>query len=184
MNQNAAPPPVPPPASAPDPQAQAIAALLKLQAQSKAGATWFYWIAGLSVINSIVIMVGSQWAFIVGLGITQMIDGIAQAVAQQAGAQSAMLIKGAAFVADLLVAGVFVIFGVFAVRRQRWSYIVGMVIYALDGLLFLVVKDFLSLGFHIFALVCIYSGLQAATKLSAVERAVKARPQPPPLPAG
>lgn len=163
------------------PQATLIAAVLKMQAQHKSGATWFYWIAGLSVINSIVILVGSKWSFIIGLGITQVIDGIAQGVSQQAAANTAMLIKSMGFLFDLLVAGLFLFFGYFAAKRQTWSYVTGMVLYAFDGLIFLMVMDFLSIGFHIFALVCIYSGLQASIKLRALELAIQA--VPPPVPA-
>jgi hypothetical protein len=162
------------------PQAQLIAAVLKLQTQHKSGATWFYWIAGLSVINSIVVLVGSQWSFIVGLGITQLVDGIALGVAQQASAQSGLILKIMGFIFDLLIAGLFVFFGAFATRRHMWAYVVGMVLYAFDGLIFLIVKDFLSIGFHIFALVCIYNGLQASIKLRALEEAVQA--VPPSLP--
>ena len=43
-------------------------------AQLKSGASWFYWIAGLSLINSISAASGSSWRFIVGLGITQIFD--------------------------------------------------------------------------------------------------------------
>lgn len=162
------------------PQADLIAAVLKLQAQHKSGASWFYWIAGLSVINSIVILVGSQWSFVVGLGITQLVDGIAMGVAQQASAQSGLILKAMGFVFDLLVAGLFVFFGAFAVKRHTWAYVVGMVLYAFDGLIFLVVKDFLSIGFHVFALFCIYGGLQASIKLKALEEAVQAVPPPVP----
>jgi hypothetical protein len=45
----------------------------------------------------------------------------------------------------------------------------------------LLVKDFLSIGFHIFALVCIYNGLQASIKLKALEEAVQAVPPPVPI---
>jgi len=158
------------------PQAALIEAVLKLQSQHKAGATWFYWIAGLSVINSVIVLVGSNWSFIVGLGITQLVDVIAQGVAQQAAAGSAMLIKSMGFIFDLLVAGLFMFFGFFAVKRHTWSYVVGMVLYAFDGLIFLLGPDFLSIGFHIFALVCIYNGLQASIKLKALELAVQAVP--------
>ena len=162
------------------PQAALIAAVLKLQNQHKSGASWFYWIAGLSIINSIVVLVGSQWSFIVGLGITQVVDRIALSVAQQASAQSGLILKVMGFVFDLLVAGLFVFFGAFAMKRHIWAYTVGMVLYAFDGLIFLVVMDFLSIGFHIFALVCIYGGLQASIKLRALELAVEA--VPPSLP--
>jgi hypothetical protein len=165
------------PVAVPDsPQAGLIAAVLKLQTQHKSGATWFYWIAGLSVINSIVVLVGSQWSFIVGLGITQLVDGIAIGVARQASAQSGLILKVMGFGFDLLIAGLFVFFGAFAKKRYMWAYVVGMVLYAFDGLIFLLVKDFLSIGFHVFALVCIYNGMQASIKLRALEEAVQAVP--------
>ena len=164
------------------PQAGLIMAVLKLQAQHKSGATWFHWIAGLSIINSIVVLLGSQWSFIVGLGITQLVDGIAMGFAQQPAAQSSLILKVVGFVFDLLIAGLFVFFGFFATRRHTWAYIVGMVLYAFDGLIFLLVKDYLSIGFHIFALICIYNGLQASIKMIALEEAMRAVPPPIPMP--
>jgi hypothetical protein len=163
------------------PKAGLIEAVLKLQTQHKAGASWFHWIAGLSVINSIVVLVGSQWSFVVGLGVTQLIDGIVMSVAQQASAQSGLILKIMGFVFNLLIAGLFVFFGFFAKKRHTWAYIVGIVFYAFDGLIFLLVKDFLSIGFHLFALVCIYNGLQSSVKLKALEEAVQAVPPPIPI---
>ena len=39
------------------------------------GVSWFYWIAGLSIVNSLMIMVADR-AFIFGLGITQITDAV------------------------------------------------------------------------------------------------------------
>jgi hypothetical protein len=142
---------------------------LKLENRVKNGAAWFFWIAGLSIVNSIILMVGGQWNFLIGLGITQVIDGIASGVAAEAGADAASIIKLLAFAADIVVAGVFVVFGVLAMRRYKFSFIIGMILYALDGLIFLVVMDFLSIGFHLFALFGLYSGLQAYNKLMEME---------------
>ncbi|MGI8656220.1 MAG: hypothetical protein ACR2LC_13505 [Pyrinomonadaceae bacterium] len=60
-----------------------IAAEYKRQALS--GANWFFWIAALSMINSVVLLMNGQWNFLAGLGITQLIDGIAIALAKDAG---------------------------------------------------------------------------------------------------
>ena len=48
----------------------------RLAQRVKSSANWFYWIAGLSVVNSIVVHTGSSWSFIAGLGITQLIDAV------------------------------------------------------------------------------------------------------------
>jgi hypothetical protein len=135
---------------------------LKLANTVKSGAGWFYWIAGLSLINSISMLSGSSWGFIVGLGITQVFDAFASGLGGSG--------KVVAVVLDLLVAGVFVLFGLFANKRQAWAFIVGMVVYALDGLIFVAVGDWLSVGFHVFALFCILAGFSANQKLRALQR--------------
>jgi len=118
-----------------------------------AGAKWFYWIAGLSLINSLVVILGGNFHFVVGLGITSVVD----ALAKQAGSMGSVL----DIVINGFVAGVFVLFGHFAVKGQKWAFLVGMALYVLDGLLLLTVKDYLSVGFHAYALFAIYRGLQA-----------------------
>lgn len=127
-----------------------------LERQIKNGASWFYWIAGLSLINSIVALTGNQWGFILGLGITQLIDAICKAIG---GAGMAV-----AIVLDLIVAGGFIFLGVLANRRQAWGFVVGIVLYGLDGGLFLLGGDLLGVGFHAFALFCIFSGYSALRK--------------------
>jgi len=138
---------------------------LKIEGQFKSGADWFFWIAGLSLINSIILLAGGQWSFIVGLGITQIIDTIGLEMAKEAG----MIGNIIAFVCDILAAGIFVLFGVFARKGYRWAFIMGMIIYTLDGLLFILVQDILSMGFHLFALYGIYSGFKANKILKSVE---------------
>jgi hypothetical protein len=63
------------------------------------------------------------------------------------------------------VAGVFVVFGTFAVKRQKWAFYAGMALYVLDGLLLLMGQDILSVGFHAYALFYIYRGLAAVNQL-------------------
>src|SRR4030042_360415 len=136
---------------------QAMEVRLRIEGQFKSGANWFFWIAGLSLVNSLILLAGGQWNFVVGLGITQLIDSIGVSLSADVGVMG----KAVAFACDVLVAGVFVGFGIFSRKGYRWAFITGMVLYALDGLLFILVKDFLSIGFHAFALYCIGLGLKA-----------------------
>ncbi|MFA5553921.1 MAG: hypothetical protein WCZ89_09125 [Phycisphaerae bacterium] len=138
---------------------------LQIEQQLKSGASWFYWIAGLSIINSILVISRSDLTFIIGLGITQIISGIGLVLEERIGSLGHII----AFVFCLIASGVFAMFGIFANKRHLWAFIVGMVLYALDGLLFLIVQDWLSIGFHVFALVCIYSGLKAQNKLAQMQ---------------
>ena len=140
----------------------------QLEAQQKSGANWFYWIAGLSLVNSGVMLAGGDWGFIVGLGITQLADAIGMAAAEEMGAGIGL--RAFVFGFDAFVAGIFVFFGFLAGKRHNWAFVVGMALYAADGLLFLLVADWLSLGFHAFALFGLFGGLTAGRKLAALER--------------
>lgn len=135
------------------------------------GANWYFWIAGLSMINSIVILSGSDWSFIIGLGITQVIDVIASELAEQT-EEAATVLKLVAFGLDLFVAGIVVGIGVLARKGFVWAFILGMLLYALDGMLFFLVQDWLSIGFHVYALFCIWAGLQALWQLRQLESGV------------
>lgn len=148
-----------------DVRAQAAKQIELLTKKNKDGSSWFFWIAGLSLINSAVILSGSEWSFLIGLGLTQLIDGISIGIAQEVGAQGITMISVVAFALDAIVAGSFVLWGVLARRNYRWAYITGMILYALDGLIFLTVQDFPSFGFHIFALYCIFNGFKACGQL-------------------
>ncbi|HXZ40531.1 MAG TPA: hypothetical protein VEG68_07310 [Terriglobales bacterium] len=128
-------------------------------ARARAGAKWFYWIAALSIINSIVVIAGGNFHFVVGLGITSVVDAFAKRVGS-AGSVLDVIING-------FVAGVFVLFGTFAVKAQKWAFVVGMMLYVLDGLLLLRLRDFLGVGFHAYALFAIYRGYTAAKQVQA-----------------
>lgn len=137
----------------------------KAKSALKSSANWFYWIAGLSLINSLIILLGGGISFIVGLGVTQVIDQIAYIISEDAG----KLINIFAFGLDVLFAGVFVLFGYLSNKGYKWSFIVGIVLYGMDGLIFLWLKDYLSIAFHGYAIYCIYRGINAIKVLKAVK---------------
>jgi hypothetical protein len=136
-------------------------AVYELRQRSHSGANWFIWIAVLSMVNTVISLSGGEWNFVVGLGLTQMIDGLAAGVAEQ-GVGAATIV---ALVLDLTVAGLFVVFGLLARKEMLWAFIAGAVIYVLDGLLFVFVGGWLSVGFHAFALYGIYKGFDATRRL-------------------
>jgi len=144
------------------------------------GAHWFYWIAGLSLLNSVIQAFESDRSFVVGLGITQVFDALASVVAKEAGAGSAgIVLRGIALLLDVCVAGVFVLLGWQASKRRRWAFVTGMVLYFLDALIFLLVGDWLSLAFHAFALFGIWAGYSSLRKLDALEVQAGLRPITP-----
>ena len=127
---------------------------------SVSGARWFFWIAALSMINSIISLADGKWNFLAGLGLTQVISALAVGLSTELGSAVTML----ALVLDALVAGFFVAMGWFAQKGHTWAFIVGLVFYILDGLIFLMVQDWFSLAFHGFVVFNIVRGLLAQNK--------------------
>jgi hypothetical protein len=125
---------------------------LRLQARVRSGAGWLFAVAGFSVINSTLVFFKANLHFIVGLGITQVVDG----VGSTAGRGGSV----AGFVVSLFLAGLFAVFGKFARDEKQWAFLAGMVIYALDGLIFLAFGQLLDLAFHAFAIYCMFQGLR------------------------
>ena len=126
-------------------------------ARLQVGAKWFYWIAGLSMINSLAVIFGANFHFVVGLGITSVVDAFAKRVGGMGNVLD-IVING-------FVAGMLVVFGTFARKAQKWAFVVGMGLYALDGLLLLSAKDYLGVAFHAYALLAIYRGYSVAGQL-------------------
>ena len=148
-----------------------------LDAQVKNGASWFYWIAALSVINTIIYMSGSNWAFLAGLGLTQLAGAFVD-LAIDNGAPGAL--KVVAIIFNFVLVALFALIGYYANKKFSAAFIVGIVIYALDGLLLLLLGVLFSAGFHAFALFFIIRGFLAARKLNANRPAEPVQAPPPP----
>jgi hypothetical protein len=156
MNQNLS--------ASPDQQRlNSMLTIASLQRQVRNGANTFYWIAALSIINSFAFLFGLSITFVVGLGLTQIVDGMASGLATSLPASAAILRVAGIFI-NVIIAGVVALFGFFAGRNQRWAFIVGMVLYGLDAILVIAFKDILGFVFHLFFLFLLFGGLRALGK--------------------
>ena len=148
------------------------------EARMRGGANWFYWIAGLSVINSLIYMSGAEWSFLAGLGVTQIAEGLVD-IAIDSGAPSALKVVALGFSLATVIA--FGLFGYYSGKRYATVFLIGIILYALDGFLLLVLGVFPSAGFHAFALFFMIRGFLASRELNAYEKG-RAFQQPPPPP--
>lgn len=144
-----------PPAAASTPVAGGTRQMLEQRRRS--GARWFYWVAGLSLVNSLASLAGQKWRFVLGLGITQLADALA--------AHSGRGFEVVA-VLDAVIVASFVLLGRFALQGRAWAFGVGAAIYAVDGLIFLGLRDWVGVAFHVFVLVMAVRGLDAARRLA------------------
>ena len=141
----------------------------------KSGANWFYWIAGLTIVTSVIAFGGGGIRFLISLGITQIIDGVAQEISADGGGA----VKVVALILSLLISGVFIIFGVLANKKMLAAYIFGMVLFGLDGLVSLVFQDWIGVIAHAVILFFLFRGFMAGRDLVSLEKTMaESAPQP------
>jgi hypothetical protein len=146
-----------------------LAERVKIEKQMKNGANWFFWIAGLSLINTIIFLLDGSIYFVVGLGITQIVDGLVYYVGTEPGLALAPFIQIVGLAINLVILGVFLLFGFKARKGKKWAFITGLILYGLDVLLLIWAADIFSILFHAVALFGLFQGLRAAGKLAALE---------------
>jgi hypothetical protein len=140
------------------------AEIAEITQRMKRGANNFYWIAALSVINSILSLTGSSTYFVIGLAATLIVDGLTVGLSQSL-SENSIIVKIIGLVLSILISAVFGLFGYFAGQGKRWVFLVGMILYALDGLIMLAFADWIGVLFHAFFLWGLFGGLRALGEL-------------------
>lgn len=130
------------------------------QNQMKGGAYWFYWIAALSFVNSLLVYFGVSWNFFLGLGITQV------TTARMSDSTSPIVI----LIINVLISLVFAAFGYFASQGKLWAFALGLALYILDVFSLVLIRDYqnvnyLNVIFHIIAAFLIFRGLLACRRV-------------------
>ncbi len=156
-----------PAAGAPDTAGATVSSrdLLRFQLLQRrnTGGAWFYWIGGASILNSVLNAAGTQWGLAIGLGVTYLIDGLAEALS------NTVRTPIYAFIIDIAIASGFLLIGRAARRGSLSWYAVGIGLYLLDGLLFVYVRDFLGIAVHAIGIYGLISGWRATRSLRQLE---------------
>lgn len=115
------------------------------------GARWFWWIAGLSLLNTAAFAAQANASFSLGLAFTQLAHAVFQSNA------------GVAYAIDAFFVGGFLLVGHQAQRGQAWAYVLGGGVYLCDALVDLKFGAPLPVVFHGVVLLFIVRGYQALT---------------------
>lgn len=121
----------------------------------KSAARWFWWIAGLSLVNTVLLHAGSDTSFVLGLAMTTLADV----------AFASMLPVALALVA--ITIGFYFFMGLQAQRGKLWAFYLGLTVYVVDALIYARFEDWMSVGFHAFAIFCIAKGVMRLRELGA-----------------
>jgi hypothetical protein len=131
----------------------------------QSAARWFWWIAGLSLVNTVLFYSGSDINFVLGLGMTTLANLLFADQVPMAVAISALTI------------GFYGLVGGQAVQGRLWAFYVGVVVYAADALIYMQVGDWMSVAFHAVAIFYIARGIMRARELGRAALAAPASPQ-------
>ncbi|MBS2027890.1 MAG: hypothetical protein JST54_08315 [Deltaproteobacteria bacterium] len=157
-----APPPPQPTAADVEVELQRRLVMLRLLQEQRVrrSASWFYWLAGFSALNSVLAHAGSTFQFF-GLGLTELIDFFALGLRDKLGGGVHVVAAGL----DLAIVGTWIGIGMWARQRSTAAFGVGMALFAVDALILLPLGDWLGIAFHAYALFAIYGGFQASQAL-------------------
>jgi len=138
-------------------QSNPSAAPSRLQAAAaspavQSAARWFWWIAGLSIINTVLLKTGTHTNMVVGLGVTLLSD-VVLGPANPVG-----------FAVDVIVLAFFLVMGRQAQRGQLWAFYAGMAAYGLDALIYLRFRDWVPVAFHALVIYFIARGVMVLGK--------------------
>jgi hypothetical protein len=123
-----------------------------LKAAMKSTGSTFYWIAGLSLLNTVLVLTKANIMMLGGLGLTLVVD----VLFSQAGAQ----IQPIGFGINITIALMFVALGMWAGKGNKVAFYIGMSLYALDACLYLFIQDWVNIAFHGYFLYLLYGGLK------------------------
>ena len=119
------------------------------------GARWFWWIAGLSLINTLAGISGTNINFVMGLSMVTLANI----------ASAHTLLLGLLVTACLI--GFYFVMGLYAQQEKIWAFYLGLAIYAVDTMLCLFLKDWFSAAFHAWPLWAIFRSVQRLKQVQA-----------------
>ena len=126
----------------------------QLEQNARNGANYFFWIAFFSIFNQVMDILSSKRRFVFGLGAPKYVEGMLAA------ANPALI-----WVIIVVLAIIFVFFGIFARKGNIPIYIIGIIFYLVDLALSILSGDIVGAIVHVVFTVLLVMGLIATRKL-------------------
>jgi len=120
-------------------------------------AGWFLWIAALSLLNSFAAMTNLKYGMALGLGITQILDVLMLHLDKvPEGSNHALILRPGHLAIVGVICAAFYVIGQLARKGNNAAFLPGIIVYAIDSLIFLALKDVIGIALHGFALFMIW----------------------------
>ena len=129
----------------------------QLEQNARNGSNYFFWIAFFSIFNHIMDQLSSTRRFVFGLGAPQYIE-------------RSLAVPNPAMIWGIIIvlAGIFVLFGILARRGNIPVYTIGILFYLVDMALSILAGDLVGAVVHVVFTVLLAMGLIATRKLKSL----------------
>lgn len=131
---------------------------------------WFFFISGISLLNVLGLFLNFSSALLAGFGANFYISGFSETFLPRLGIASE-LVPVIVFAVNLTLIGVFTYIGWLAYRRHLWAYNLGMLLYALDTLIYVRIWAWSGIILHLVGLFFLFGGRVSLIALRNLEKA-------------
>jgi len=153
--------------------------ILRADMVFRSSSRWFFWIAGLSMLNSIIFRMDGQITFVGSLGVTQIIDFMSRIYIEEGLFENANMVSGISMLFILLFSGLYLVLGLLTRKKKKWAFYIGTILYLIDGLILVLIQDYINAAFHGYILFSLIRGWKALYDLSKVKGLSDFDPPPP-----
>ncbi len=129
-------------------------------------ASWFLWIAILSIVNITLVAFGQNTSFLLGLGVNYALLGIFGEVDEALG--NNLMLYG--YITAYLFSALYILIWNKSKKKKQKAYLAGLIIYGIDTLLFVLSKEWFSVALHLFVLWMLYMGYATLLRYRKIER--------------
>jgi hypothetical protein len=126
----------------------------------KKAAYWFYIVAALSVVD---LFIQEQEIFIAGLALPVFLH---EFLASRVSDIISLYVVPVAFV------GTFIFLGYFASRCRQWAFIVGALIYTIDGVFCTLISQWPAFAFHLLIMIKVFLGIRSLGRYEAARKKI------------
>jgi hypothetical protein len=138
--------------------------ILNLTVKASKSANDFYWIAGLALLNTVILITGGMGIFVFDLGVNLLIYRLANSIIHHPLTLDGYVLLFACFALQIAFACSFILIGNSAKAFSRKYMLAGMVLYCIDGVVLFFLYGLFAEIVHVWFIYSILRGYLAMTE--------------------
>ncbi|OPZ90357.1 MAG: hypothetical protein BWY75_00768 [bacterium ADurb.Bin425] len=133
----------------------------RFEAAFKSSASWFFWMAGCTVVNLFMVFTKSNFGLALGMSDSLMMAFV-NLLKPPSTETGALIAFGGVIASNVLYIALMAVFGIFAGKGKVWAYSLGLSLALVDGIFCLLGNEWIGTAVHGMAVWFIFQGLRLA----------------------